>query len=521
MLEELRLEPHAWRRAAQAALCRREALWTVSTTREERSPRHELDQFRRQRGLWMRTDMDAWLMENGLSSAEFERLIHEEALLMEAASDQIARLTSVMVDHLRLSGDYASLLRRAQAKRAMLDSRVDVKQSPTELDMQMALEWYFERHSLPQPGAIAEYAIDAGWSGDVEFRQAVWEDYVFEKYRAMIRRWKPLHGEGTRFHLFPSYAEGYTEPEIVEVSLPPGSIGPGPSDPWMHVRNPIFKNEPYSPPVYVPPYTGLVYSPANPGRHGHFDEIAFGTEQFLAAHTYGTVRLVLDIWQYYLASPIVWWHADLFPEIELIPTVNWQNAQSGPGFIEMGQISDDLGRPQPFCLNFDVLAHETGHVILFSKIGVAPEVTEAFLAFHESFADLISMVAVLHFPSVRMRLLHQTWGNLYSLNVLTRFGAYSDTQQIRIASNQTRMAEVKDIRLKADGSWFDPSGLDRNQHAIAEPLTGAIFSVLVEIYQDELVSRRLINPELDARGWNSRGRGGGDERSSAGDRKGA
>jgi hypothetical protein len=182
VLEELRLEPHAWRRAAQAALCRREALWTVSTTREERSPRHELDQFRRQRGLWMRMDMDAWLMENGLSSAEFERLIHEEALLMEAASDQIARLTSVMVDHLRLSGDYASLLRRAQAKRAMLDSRVDVKQSPTELDMQIALEWYFERHSLPQPGAIAEYAIDAGWSGDVEFRQAVWEDYVFEKY---------------------------------------------------------------------------------------------------------------------------------------------------------------------------------------------------------------------------------------------------------------------------------------------------------------------------------------------------
>jgi hypothetical protein len=87
------------------------------------------------------------------------------------------------VDHLRLTGDYASLLRRAQAKRTMLDSRIDVKQSPTDLDMQIALEWYFERHSLPQPGAIAEYAIGAGWSGDVEFRQAVWEDYVFEKYQ--------------------------------------------------------------------------------------------------------------------------------------------------------------------------------------------------------------------------------------------------------------------------------------------------------------------------------------------------
>jgi hypothetical protein len=32
-------------------------------------------------------------------------------------------------------------------------------------------------------------------------------------------------------------------------------------------------------------------------------------------------------------------------------------------------------------------------------------------------------------------------------------------------------------------------------------LTGAIFDVLVEIYQDELVSRGLIAPDLDARGW--------------------
>ena len=276
----------------------------------------------------------------------------------------------------------------------------------------------------------------------------------------MRQRGKPSRRAGTRFRLFPSYAEGYTEPELVEVSLPPGSIGPGPSDAWMYARNPISKGEPYDPPFYVPPYNGPIYPPAIPGRRGHFDEIAFGTEQFLAAHTYGTVRLVLDIWEHYLARPIVWWHADVIPRVELIPTVQWQNAQSGPGFIEMGQEPDSIGRLQPFCLNFDVLAHETGHGILFSQIGVAPDVTEAFLAFHESFADLISMVSVLHFPSVRMRLLQQTWGNLYSLNVLTRFGEYSDTQQLRIASNQTTMAEVEDIRLEADGSWLDPTGLN-------------------------------------------------------------
>jgi len=29
---------------------------------------------------------------------------------------------------------------------------------------------------------------------------------------------------GARFRLFPAYAAGYAEPEIVELSLPPGAI---------------------------------------------------------------------------------------------------------------------------------------------------------------------------------------------------------------------------------------------------------------------------------------------------------
>lgn len=306
---------------------------------------------------------------------------------------------------------------------------------------------------------------------------------------------------GTRFHLFPSYAEGYAEPELAEVSLPPGMIQPGPADPWMYAVSPISKDEPYDPPDYMPPYGGPTYAPAAPTSAGHFDQIEFGTAQFLAAHTYGTIRLVLDIWEHFLGRRITWWHAPAIPRLELVPIVHWPNAQSGPGFIEMGQEPDRHGRLQPFCLNFDVLAHETGHAILFSQVGTAGQVTVPFLAFHESFADLMSMVAVLHFPSVRKRLLHQTRGDLYSLNVLTRFGEYSDTQQIRIASNQTKMSDVEQIHLAPDGTWIDPAGRNRNQHSIAEPLTGAIFSCFVEIYQDELIARRLISPDVDVRGW--------------------
>jgi hypothetical protein len=55
--------------------------------------------------------------------------------------------------------------------------------------------------------------------------------------------------------------------------------------------------------------------------------------------------------------------------------------------------------------------------------------------------------------------------------------------------------------MAPDGSWIDPTGQHRNQHAIAEPLTGAIFDGLVELYQDGLAERGLIPPEADARGW--------------------
>jgi hypothetical protein len=308
---------------------------------------------------------------------------------------------------------------------------------------------------------------------------------------------------GTRFRLFPAYAAGYAEPETIEVSLPPGSVGPGPSDPWMYTTNPLEKDTPYDPPDYVPPYRGLVYAPALPGVAGDFDHIPVESEEFLAAHLYGTVRHTLDIWESYLRRRVIWWHADVMPQVELVPIVQWPNAHSGPGFIEMGRQPNRFGRLQPFCLNFDVIAHETGHAILFSQIGVPPteHISEQFLAFHESFADLIAVMAVMNLRSVRQKLLTQTDGNLYVLNLVNRIGAYSDTEQIRLASNLATMADVVGLRLAPDGTWIDPKGLNRNQHAIAEPLTGAVFDIMVEIYQDGLVSRRLIHPDLDARGW--------------------
>ena len=309
--------------------------------------------------------------------------------------------------------------------------------------------------------------------------------------------------DGTRFRLYPQYAEGYAEPETVVLSPPAGSLGPGPSDAAMYVADAVDKASPYDPPGYMPPYDRAEFPPAKPDADGHFDRIPTDAPEFLAAHVFGTVRRTLDLWEAYLGNPVRWWHASFLPQLELVPVVDWANAQSGPGFLETGVEAADDGTVAPFALNFDVIAHETGHAILFSQIGV-PEpaaIDGQFLAFHESFSDLVALVAGLHFRSVTERLLAETGGNLYILNLVSRIGEISSHQQIRIASNTTTMADVADLRLGPDGQWIDPTGQGRNAHWLAQPLTGAVFDVLAEIFQDGLVSRGLIAPDDDPRGW--------------------
>jgi hypothetical protein len=316
--------------------------------------------------------------------------------------------------------------------------------------------------------------------------------------RGMSRRFSG----GTRFRLFPVYAEEMP-PETVEIPSVAGSIGPGPSDHALYVAVAAAKREPYDPPRYGPPYRGPLLPAARPDPEGHFDHLPVATPQFLGAHQFGSMRYTLDIWEHYLGHRVEWWDSHVHQRTELIPLVDWPNAQSGPGFMETGIWQGEDGNVQPYALNFDVIAHETGHQILFSQVGVpaADRIGASFLAFHESFSDLVALIAVMHFPSVLTRLLEQTQGNLYVLNLVNRIAETSAHTQIRLAANTTRMDDVADITLTADGSWLDPTGQARNQHWIAAPLTGAIFDVLVEIFQDILVVEGLIPDTADAQGW--------------------
>ncbi|MEM1382427.1 MAG: hypothetical protein AAF713_13310 [Pseudomonadota bacterium] len=307
---------------------------------------------------------------------------------------------------------------------------------------------------------------------------------------------------GTLVRLFPQ-SVGYEEPVTVELSPPAGSVGPGPTDARMRTVLPVDKREPYEPPAYMPPYRGAVLPPAMPDAAGNFDWIGVDAPQFLSQHLYGGIRRTLDCWERYLGRPVAWWHAAEYPVLELIPTLDWNNAHSGPGFIETGYRQTASGRERLFGLNFDVIAHETGHAILFAEVGVPSldRLTAGYLAFQESFSDLIALISALHFPSVVDRLFAQTRGNLYVLNLVARIGELSEVEQIRIADNEAHIQDVIAMELDARGDWIDPSGLERTAHHVAQPLTGAVFDVLVDVFQDNLVAAGILPPLYDARGW--------------------
>ena len=213
----------------------------------------------------------------------------------------------------------------------------------------------------------------------------------------------------------------------------------------------------------------------------------------MAAHTYGTLRFVLDVWEKYFGGEMPWHFADDYPRLELIPHVEWNNAHCGYGFIEAGDARPGAPDPLPFCLNFDVLAHELGHALLYSLLGTPPsrQASAEYLAFHESAADCVAMVAVLHFDSVVDRLLRNTRGNIYLPNELNRIGELSETQQIRLASQSLTLDDVPDLRTPVAALSYP------QLHTMGLPLTGAVFDALVEVFQEILVQEGFIGRELD------------------------
>lgn len=303
---------------------------------------------------------------------------------------------------------------------------------------------------------------------------------------------------GTLFRIFPQTATDTVSmpAEIVEVSTPAGTVGPGPSDERMFVIFPVDKPKEYGmhkdhhgqPYVFLPPWNGTTHEPAIPDANGdflHYEDV--DDPRFLAAHTYACIRFTLDVWELYYGRPIEWYFREHYPQAEVVILPEFENAQIGLGFIEIGtDINKVTGVRSPFTLNFDVIAHEVGHGIVFSIAGEPALEHESaeYLGFQESGGDLVSMIAILHFNSVVEEVLNSTSGNLYMANHLNRFAETSQFDQIRMASNNSKLSDFS-------AGW-------KSAHKLAQPLTGAVFDIFVDIFHEELVRLGAISTTFEA-----------------------
>ena len=295
---------------------------------------------------------------------------------------------------------------------------------------------------------------------------------------------------GVRFRLFPKppYAHPDWAPETIQVSSLPGAIGPGPTDARMYLINPIGKRQPYgvntgpyrTPHLTFPPWTGPHHPPVFPDAQGHFDHIPLDAPEFAEAHVFGSVRFVLDIWERYLGRPIGWHFERDFDRLEILLLPSFDNAHVGYGFMEVGAHHRPDGTLATYALNFDVIAHEFGHLIIYGTLGVPSRGAEEgeYFGFQEAAADMTAMIAALHFQSLREQLLEEAHGNLYAYNELNRFAELGPNEQIRMASNSIKLSDFA-------AGWTD-------EHALSQPLSGAIFDVFVDIFQEILVEAGII-----------------------------
>jgi hypothetical protein len=113
VLERLRGDLKAWHTCARAALGRLPPACGGTIAEAEAPPHRALARLRRDRGLWRRSDLLAWMASNGLDEAGLERLVLREDELDRAAAEASAGLLRAMADHLRLSGAFAAILRDA------------------------------------------------------------------------------------------------------------------------------------------------------------------------------------------------------------------------------------------------------------------------------------------------------------------------------------------------------------------------------------------------------------------------
>ena len=191
LLEELRLDGPTYTRIRQGALARalavNEAQRQCMTANEERVLATAED-FRTERGLLTSADADRWMKEHHVGPEQWTRLMEDEARLRWVDRLAEGELTAVLVDQLRVTGEYGPLLERVHDKSRTLEAGGLENPSLDEVGLteHELLRWYFEQRLYRRvPADVPAYARAVGFPDEEAFRRAVLRDFCYVRARGL------------------------------------------------------------------------------------------------------------------------------------------------------------------------------------------------------------------------------------------------------------------------------------------------------------------------------------------------
>ena len=201
VLEELCLIEHGWQRARTGALMRLLAIRESQRQAVEVAPEHVeslADAYRLARGLHTPALLKQWLQENGMPQDEFLRLLEDEARIDRVEQLFRPEVLTMLADHLRSTGEYASLLARAHDKRRVLDAGgLDRSQAGTaEITDAELLGWYF-RESLgtSMPSDLDLRSKIQGFADARQLREAVLREWFYVRAKRPVSRGEPRNAD--------------------------------------------------------------------------------------------------------------------------------------------------------------------------------------------------------------------------------------------------------------------------------------------------------------------------------------
>jgi hypothetical protein len=338
-----------------------------------------------------------------------------------------------------------------------------------------------------------------------------------------------------RIYLQPPYVPGFEQPFLVKVETRDDEpVEPGPADRLFYVLD--ARNKPGYPaegPHNFQPFRGRPWKGkinriiASPNWDGHFDHLKPDDLAFPAASIYATARLTLNFWNRIFKEAgvpeLTEWHhnpeqvvdkpaqkdekpATMFADpsfaarLELIPRCISAGSRAGYGFVEVGRdnpvhkyydrYAQSEGGSAPASYqrgamwqNFDVIAHEVGHAILFKVIGFPQSATKIdqwfsipepeFLIFHESMADLMAILSLLDLEPFLGYLVRNSEG----LSVLAGIGELQRLSSPGFLPIRSAYNDAKYPNRKAREAYKNEEA-----HMNSLALTGAVFDILLKLY---------------------------------------